>query len=163
MVTWPVLPGVGIGAQAWPNLALGSLGSSSTKPFKLYLHWDFSFLKITRKSKNLSTSVWYWGKKSDRSSEQKCATISTKLLSLVECSLQGQHMSQRAHVPRRVIFPRPTHCPQMYKPGDKVVQESSSQDKTVSIRNPTGQESIVSQVKKFTIWRKNNERRTMTI
>ena len=64
-------------------------------------------------------------------------------------------MSERAHVPRRVKFPiiRPTHCPQTCKPGDKVVQESSSQDKSVSIRNPTGQESIVSQVKKFTIWR----------
>ena len=57
----------------------------------------------------------------------------------------------------RPMFPiRTTHVrgaprSQKCKPGDKVVQESSSQDKTVSIRNPTGEESIVSQVKKFTI------------
>ena len=121
MITWPVLPGVGIGAQAWPNLAFGSLGSSSTKPFKLYLHWDNT--QMTWKSINFFS---YWGKKIwqelwaivPHHMSTKEATIyinslklATDILlllllvyycyyllqSLVECSLQGQPISERTH------------------------------------------------------------------
>ena len=77
----------------------------------------------------------------------------------VYCCLLLVYCCYLSNIPNKDNKP----CSQTCKPGDKVMQESSSQDKTVSIRNPAGQESIVSQVKKFTIWRKNNERRTMTI
>ena len=106
IITCPVLPGVGIGEQAWPNLAFGSFGNSSTKPFKLYLRSD----------KTLK-----WPKK-----ELFLLHISSKLL----------------------------RWDAIFWPGDKVMQESPSQDKTVSVRNSTGQISIMSQVKKTTIWSK---------
>ena len=123
MVTWPVLPGVGIGAQAWPNLAFGRLGSSSTKPFKLYLHWGNT--QMIWKSINFFS---YWGKKIRQElwaivrhhisttvaaiyiNSLKLATDILLLLllvyycyyllqSLVECSLQGQPISERTHTP----------------------------------------------------------------
>ena len=128
MVTWPVLPGVGIGAQAWPNLACGSLGSSSTKPFKLYLNWGNT--QMIWKSINL---FLYWGKnirqelweivphqgshhlyELTKTSYWHSTASTTSILLLLLATITGRML------PTRKTHVGAAPCPQ-YKPGDKVV------------------------------------------